>query len=142
MPAAYNGLFSLKPSCGRLPWNGIPTNVSQLPRCPADSNSWKAPGQALIPTVPGLVGHSVRSLKLVFKSILSAQPWKEDAAVLQLPWRDEIHRWANDGGLTIGIFEDDGVVVPQPPMARALRMTSEAIQKHGHQVEKYVAPSQ
>lgn len=28
MPAAYCGVFSLKPSYQRFPWNGIPTNVS------------------------------------------------------------------------------------------------------------------
>ena len=138
MPAAYNGVFSLKPSSGRLPFNGIPTNVGEsihaYVRLPTTADRKQAPGQALILTVPGLTGTSVRALRLVMKSLISTEPWREDAAILNIPWRDSLEKIASEKELALGFFEHDGVVVPQPPMARALRMTIGAMERAGHKV--------
>ena len=100
------------------------------------SNAAQAPGQALVPTIPGIMGPSVRSLQLVFKSLLSTKPWRKDASVVPMPWRDDLEKLGTGSNLAIGLLEDDGVVVPHPPMARALQMVANAMKKAGHRVRK------
>ncbi|OIW32388.1 amidase [Coniochaeta ligniaria NRRL 30616] len=53
MPAAFNGVFSIKPSVGRVPFLGTPKS---------------SPGQTNIQTV-GMLGHCVASLRHVFEAI-------------------------------------------------------------------------
>ena len=88
----------------------------------------------LVPTVPGIMGPSVRSLRLVFKSLLSTKPWRNDASVVPIPWRDDLEKLGAGLNLSIGLLKDDGVVVPQPPIARALQTAANAMQAAGHQV--------
>lgn len=123
MPAAYNGIFSFKPSHGRISFKGA-------------ANS--SPGQTVIPTVVGILGPSIDSLRLVFKSLLSVEPWLHDPEVLPLPYRSEAALDPKKPEeLTFGIFEADGVVTPHPPITRAVRMVSEALNAQGHNVVFY-----
>ena len=82
------------------------------------------------------MGPSVRSLQLVFKSLLSTKPWRKDASVVPMPWRDDLEKLGAASILAIGLLKDDGVVVPQPPMARALQTAANAMKKAGHRVRK------
>ena len=100
------------------------------------SNVAQAPGQALVPTIPGIMGPSIRSLQLVFKSLLSTKPWRKDASVVPMPWRDDLEKLGVGSNLAIGPLEDDGVVVPQPLMARALQTAANAMKKARHRVRK------
>lgn len=97
----------------------------------------QAPGQTLVPTVPGLVGNSLRLLRLAAKSIISTEPWRKDPSVVNLPWREKLESTAHEEGLTLGLLADDGIVAPQPPMARALQMAATAFKKAGHNVSYF-----
>jgi amidase len=116
MPAAFNGVWSIKPSANRLPLLNT-------------ANS--SPGQINIPTVVGIIGSSAESLKYLFESLLSTKPWNYDPNVLPLPWRqpEDVN-----GVLVFGLMEFDGIVKPHPPIARALRIVAQALKDKGHKV--------
>jgi len=86
-----------------------------------------------MPTVAGIIGSSVASLKYFFRSLLSAKPWLYDPDVAPLPWRQpyDIGRHAR---LSFGFMEFDGRVKPHPPISRALQLVSDALQASGHEV--------
>jgi amidase len=134
IPAAFNGLYGIRPSSGRLPYEGVANSMD---------------GQNSVVSVVGPLATTVGALKLVFKSILSQQPWFHDPFVIEMPWRDaeeqEIHDLAKSsssgGQLVIGVLRDDGVVTPQPPVARAVEMVIAVLSKAGHKVLEWKPPS-
>ncbi|KAK3317124.1 amidase signature domain-containing protein [Cercophora scortea] len=133
MPASYNGIFSLKPSSGRLSMRGVANT---------------GPGQLVMPTVPGIMGQSVETLRLVLKSLLSKKPWLQDPYVVPLPWRacEEYRpepKSSTQGHSTpaIGFMANDGVVTPHPPVQRALNMAKAALQEAGYSLIDWKPPS-
>jgi len=67
--------------------------------------------------------------------------------VVSIPWRQQaadevLHRASAESGavkpselpLKLGIYWTNGVVEPQPPIKRGLRLVVEAVQKAGHKV--------
>ncbi len=85
-----------------------------------------------MPTVAGIMGHSVSTLRLVFKALLSTEPWLYDPYVLQVPFRDYLVEETSN--LSFGFVKDDGVVTPHPPISRALDNVEEAMLAAGHEV--------
>jgi amidase len=55
-----------------------------------------------------------------------------------MPWRDSEELHQRDQ-LCFGIFASDGIVSPHPPIARALRMTVNALEALGHKVDYIVS---
>ena len=89
----------------------------------------------LMPTVAGIMGHSVETLRLVFKALLSTEPWLYDPYVLPVPWREySVDQGPGKTRLAFGFIKDDGVVTPHPPIARALEIIQKAMLAAGHQV--------
>ncbi|KPM34291.1 Acetamidase [Neonectria ditissima] len=125
MPAACNGVYSIKPSAGRLSFQNVPNS---------------APGQNNISTVPGFLGSSVSSLKYLLKSVISSEPWLHDPEVTPLPWREQ-QEAGDKANLTFGLLEFDGVVTPHPPIQRGLRMVVEALRVGGHDLVPWNPPS-
>ncbi|KAK0702143.1 amidase signature domain-containing protein [Lasiosphaeris hirsuta] len=115
MPAAFNGVFSIKPSVGRLPTLGMPNS---------------SPGQMNIATVPGLLANSNGSLRLVLKAVLSTEPWLTDPDVHPIPWRKPQDIKSNK--LAFGFMETNGIARSHPPILRALNMAKNALQQKGH----------
>jgi amidase len=133
IPAAFNGLYGIRPSSGRLPYEGMANSMD---------------GQNSILSVVGPIATSVGALKLVIKGILSQQPWLHDPLVAEIPWRDEQEQAvldivkASDGGqLAFGIMRSDGMVGLQPPVARAIDIVEKTIEKLGHKLIKWEPPS-
>jgi amidase len=133
IPAAFNGLYGIRPSSGRLPYEGMANSMD---------------GQSSILSVVGPIATSVGALKLVIKGILSQQPWLHDPLVAEIPWRDEqeqavldIIKEGGGGQLVFGIMPDDGFVRPQPPVRRAVDIVVKTIEKLGHKVMKWEPPS-
>ncbi|KAF2097740.1 amidase [Rhizodiscina lignyota] len=118
IPAAFNGMYGLRPSAGRLPYEGM-------------ANSWD--GQNTILSVVGPIATSARSLKLLAKSILSTKPWLHDPLVHELPWRPEQEQ-IDTSKLTFGVIKHDGIVTPTPPVRRAVDMVVKALEKSSHEV--------
>jgi len=124
IPAAFNGLYGLRPSTGRLPYEGTANSMD---------------GQNSMLSVVGPMAASVRSLRLLVKCILSQKPWLHDPLVLEIPWR---HQDSLDGQpLTFGIMKHDGLITPHPPVTRAIDIVISAVQKMGHRVTDWSPPS-
>jgi amidase len=133
IPAAFNGLYGIRPSSGRLPYEGMANSMD---------------GQNSILSVVGPIATSVGALRLVIKGILSQQPWLHDPLVAEIPWRAEQEQAvldivkASDGGqLAFGIMRSDGVVGLQPPVSRAIDIVEKTIEKLGHKLIKWEPPS-
>jgi len=101
-------------------------------------------GQNSVLSVVGPLSHSIASLKLVMKSLLSQQPWLHDPLCHEMPWRDEPEKQVRDlistSRLAFGIIKHDGIVAPHPPVQRALDIVAKALQKLGHKVIEWDPP--
>ncbi|KAK4033688.1 amidase signature domain-containing protein [Parachaetomium inaequale] len=129
MPASFQGLFSIKPSSGRISFRDVANT---------------GPGQQVMPTTVGIMSRSVGTLKLVFKSLLTTEPWLRDPNTLPIPWRVEKEYDAekeHDYKPAFGFMANDGVVTPHPPISRALGIVKRALEESGYQLIDWVPPS-
>ncbi|KAF5529758.1 acetamidase-A, partial [Fusarium napiforme] len=90
VPAAFNFLYGLKPSHGRLPYGKMANSME---------------GQETIHSVCGPICHSVADMRLFVTSVLSQKPWSFDSKVIPMPWRqdeeDTIKTKISSCGLTL-----------------------------------------
>ncbi|RHZ60707.1 uncharacterized protein CDV56_107412 [Aspergillus thermomutatus] len=123
VPAVWNGLYGLRPSTGRIPLRGVASVVD---------------GQFMIPFVVGFMAPSPEVLTFATRSVLDAQPWVRDPAVVPMPWRADLHSEAlqRAKGLSepmcFGVMMSDGHVNPQPPVCRAMETVIGIIKALGH----------
>ncbi|KAM3496495.1 hypothetical protein MY3957_000335 [Beauveria namnaoensis] len=125
MPSSYNGIYSVKPSPGRLSFKDA---------------AGSGLGNLAITAVVGIMGPSIRTLRLVFKSLMETRPWEHDSSVLPIPWRSD-QEVSPDAILSFGFMESDGIVAPHPPIARALEIAYSAVKNKGHQLIDWNPPS-
>ena len=115
VPSAFNFLYGLRPSHGRLPYGKMANSME---------------GQETVHSVCGPLTHSVKGeqapgfwyrlvnnvsdMRLFVTSVLSEEPWKYDSKVIPMPWRqtevDAIKAKLASGGLTLGFYNCDGNV--------------------------------
>jgi amidase len=137
IPAAFNGLYGIRPSAGRMPYEGMANSMD---------------GQNTILSVVGPLATSVPSLRLVMKALLAQKPWLHDPNVHEIPWRYEEEREILEltgaigdaskvGKLSFGMFRTDGLVNPTPPVRRAMDIVTKALQALGHEVIDWAPPS-
>lgn len=135
IPAGFNFLYGIRPSAGRMPYQGAATSLD---------------GQGTILSVIGPIAPTARSLTLLFKAVLGQEPWLYDPLALELPWRDDVVREtraliekARDGVSTLafGIMKYDGMALVHPPIARGLRIVEKTLQRLGHRVVEWKPPS-
>jgi len=123
VPSAFNFLYGLRPSHGRLPY-GMMANSME--------------GQETVHSVCGPLTHSVADMRLFVKSVLAQEPWEYDSKVIPMPWRqaeaDTIKTKIGSGGLTLGFYNSDGVVLPHPPILRGVQTVVDTMKKNGHTV--------
>lgn len=67
------------------------------------------------------------------EALEGACPWEQDPLVSPIPWRKEKCSVPPGKKLRIGFVVDDGVVKPQPPIARAIRKVVALLQGAGHE---------
>lgn len=120
IPAAFQGLYGLRPSHGRIPYMHV-------------ANSYE--GQELIPSVIGPLGTSLNDLELFTKSVIDAKTWNNDPQVIALPWRDCSDLKTRK--LKIGIMTWDKIVMPHPPVLRALKETCDTLTRNGHEIVEW-----
>jgi amidase len=115
VPSAFNFLYGIRPSHGRLPYAAMANSME---------------GQETVHSVCGPLTHSIAGLfgthslrqwtdkcldmRLFMTSVLKQEPWKYDSKVIPMPWRqaeeDAIKTKISSSGLTIGYFNCDGNV--------------------------------
>ena len=114
-PAAFNGLYSIRPSSERIAKGGLAATVK---------------GQVSIKASCGPACHSMADLKM-FTKVIICPPFAEyDATYIPIPWREKVQ---SPSKLTIGILEWDGVCMPHPPILRAIRETAAKLKAAGHE---------
>ncbi|SCU91223.1 LANO_0D11100g1_1 [Lachancea nothofagi CBS 11611] len=123
IPAAFQGLYGLRPSHGRIPYMDV-------------TNSYE--GQELIPSVIGPLSSSLKDLELFTKLVVDSETWNYDPQVVPVPWRDSSE--VTKRKLRIGLMTWDGLVMPHPPVLRALRETCHALTSRGHEIVKWSFP--
>ncbi|EFY93838.1 general amidase [Metarhizium acridum CQMa 102] len=129
IPAAFNGIFSLKPT---------PQRVSY--RDAANTN----PGQNTYRSTVGFLSTSLDGLELIFRGILSTKPWLNDPAVVPIAFRQaiiddytcrvELNGLVKESKqpLKLGVLWTDGIVQPHPPVTRGLNILVAALKQAGH----------
>ncbi|EOD52200.1 putative acetamidase protein [Neofusicoccum parvum UCRNP2] len=63
-------------------------------------------------------------------------PWNVDPRLFPVPWRKELAELPKKP-LKLAFIFDDGVVKPQPPVARAIREVAEKLKAAGHEVVEW-----
>lgn len=115
-PAANNGLYGLRPTSYRIPSLGN-----------ADADI----GSGCIKGTLGPLSTSLEGIKTFMKTVLAAKPWITEPSLLPLPWRDT-HSYLQGEEmkkLKVAVLWDDGVVIPHPPITRALSKLVEKLDK-------------
>lgn len=118
IPAACTGIYTLKPAHGRFPH--------------FDARSGMA-GQEAIPAVHGPMARSLDDIKLWATSVVGAAPWLKDPKCMPIPYRTVDLK----PKLKLGIMWNDGVVMPTPPVKRALSHTVETLRSKGHEIVEW-----
>ena len=126
IPAAFNGLYGLRPSSGRLPYEGAANSMD---------------GQNSVLSVVGPLAPSVSTLQLVVKSLLSREPWLHDPLVHDMPWRDDRTIISPNQKLSFAVLRHDGVASLHPPVRRALETVAQRLEKQGHKIIEWNPPS-
>ncbi|KAF2858676.1 putative amidase [Piedraia hortae CBS 480.64] len=121
-PAAFNGLFGMRPTHDRVPRTGF---------------CHPALGNTAIKSAAGPITHSVEDLKL-FTRLIVTHPTLPYESTCILPFWDE--GATAPSKLKVGLMLTDGVVEPHPPIARALRETANKLKAAGHEVVNFQAP--
>ncbi|KAJ7450076.1 amidase signature domain-containing protein [Mycena galericulata] len=107
-PAAACGIWTFKPTTLRVP---------------KGTGSTTMPGADSIGSTYGPLCRSLRDIDLWLSVVIGSKPWLHDHSLVPIPWRiPEAPNWSgSDGRLRIGVMWHDGVVLPQPPVLRALK---------------------
>jgi amidase len=120
-PSAYQGLFGLRPTSGRISYYRMLNSME---------------GQNTIPSVVGPMATSAEAIELFTKTIVDAQPWTLDPGCFPLPWNQRIieNITSNHRKLRIGLLEWDDICLPQPPIRNALQKAKHALIQAGHEI--------
>ncbi|KAF2088103.1 acetamidase [Saccharata proteae CBS 121410] len=119
IPSHMMGLYGLKPSSGRLPYQGVSVSTE---------------GQEHVPSVVGPMARSLATLHLVTKAVVDTEPWRQDPKVVPIPWREYEHKDVQSRPLVVGLLLDDGVVRIHPPIERVVKGVADKLLKGGHEV--------
>nr|GAT57171.1 predicted protein [Mycena chlorophos] len=115
-PANACGIWTLKPTTQRLP-----KGSGCVPMLGADS----------ILSTYGPLCRSLRDIELFFSTILATKPWLKSPDLVPIPWHIPTAPSfsGTNGRLRVGVMWHDGVVLPQPPIRRALKEFAEKLRK-------------
>lgn len=122
IPSAFNGLYGLRGSYGRIPYAGCVNSME---------------GQDSILSVLGPLTNSIAGVKAFTKAVVGEKPWLKDPLAVRKPWSEDEYKLVDHGNgtkLCFAILWNDGVTVPHPPVIRGLEETKRALLAAGHQV--------
>ncbi|KAH8120360.1 general amidase [Phellopilus nigrolimitatus] len=122
IPSAFNGLYGLRPSANRIPYDGS-VNSSE--------------GQDSIPSVLGPISISLSGVKAFMKAVIDLKPWTKDPLSIRKTWDEDAYQLKEHGDgkdLCFAILWDNGRAIPTPPIQRALETTKKALEEKGFKV--------
>ncbi|PSN59488.1 amidase [Corynespora cassiicola Philippines] len=122
IPSHMLGLYGLKPSSTRLPYQGVAVSTE---------------GQEHVPSVIGPMSRNIDSLVSVTKAVIDASPWLADPKVCPVPWRGDTYEDVQRRPMVIAAMRDDGVVRPHPPVARVLDEVVARLTSAGHEIVQW-----
>lgn len=111
-PAAFCGLYAIRPTSQRIPkggWGGTAT------------------GQLSVRDSAGPQCHSIDDVRLFTEILNSHRNNRYDPNAVPVPWRQV----TLPEKIVVGIMKWDGVVMPQPPVLRAIQHTKRALLNNG-----------
>ncbi|TPX11826.1 uncharacterized protein E0L32_007563 [Thyridium curvatum] len=114
IPAAWNGIYTLKPTAARIP--GFPGGAGR-----STSNSANN----------GPLAWDLDTVELFCDVVLSYKPWLKSPSVMPLPWVRGVKAPAR---LKLGFLFDDGIVHFSPPVTRCLREAAKLLGDAGHEI--------
>ena len=91
------------------------------------------PGQEAVQSVNGPLGRTLQDIQLYSKAVIDSQPWLADPKCLPIPWRPA----QLPAKLKIAFMWHDGMVLPTPPVIRALRIAKERLEAAGHTIVEW-----
>ncbi|KAF5241880.1 hypothetical protein FANTH_8955 [Fusarium anthophilum] len=115
LPASNTGIYGFKPSTKRISTSGL--RAAYL-------------GRDTIAGCPGPMTVSRDGLELLMRAALAAKPWRVDPLLTFKDWTP--YKFTTLPKVAIQWW--DGVVMPHPPMTRALREVAAACRKAGMEV--------
>ncbi|KAI6132324.1 amidase signature enzyme [Pisolithus thermaeus] len=123
VPSHYSGVYAIKSSTQRFPKTGSTATV---------------PGQEGVAGVQSPMAKTLEDLETFWRAVFQMKPWDYDHSVINLPWR-EVHL-PLDRPIRWGVLWDDGVVAPSPACLRALKMVTDVLARHGHEIVTLNSP--
>lgn len=116
-PAAFNGLYGIRPTADRVPKHGMTT---------------AAPGNVSIKVSCGPNCHGMADLKMLTNILLNHEAVGFEPTAAFAPWRGDV-QIEKGTKLSFGLLMTDGVVDPHPPIRRAMLEAAEKLRRAGHQ---------
>ncbi|KAL1852152.1 hypothetical protein Plec18167_005965 [Paecilomyces lecythidis] len=117
-PAAHTGIYGFKATTKRVPSGGQRTHMI---------------GKETILSTLGPMTTDREALELFMKVALSAKPWRLDPSLTAKEWTP--YKFTKPPKIAVQWW--DGVVMPHPPMIRALKEVSEACKAAGMEVVEW-----
>ncbi|PON26684.1 hypothetical protein TGAM01_v204185 [Trichoderma gamsii] len=112
VPSSFCGLYGFKPTSYTLPRKDV------LPM--------GALAELSILASIGPMGTSLRDLDLLTSVALASKPHLLDPRLIPIPWTG-LNTTPKTSPLKIGIMMNDGFIIPQPPVTRALNWAAEKL---------------
>ena len=119
IPSAFNGLYGLRPSFNRIPYEGSVNSME---------------GQDSVPSVLGPISNSLSGVKAFMKAVIGLKPWTRDPLAIRKAWDEEAYQLKEHGDgkdLCFAILWNNGVTTPTPPIHRALETAKRALEAQG-----------
>ena len=115
VPAMCNGLYGIKPSVGRVPYDG------------QENATLPATGRIGLQASAGPIAATLRDCELFLKAVIDSQPWKIDADCIPALWSSCDIPTPHNKPLRIGIMRTDGTTTPLPPISHLLNQVAETL---------------
>lgn len=115
MPAAHNGLYGFKPTANRLGVAGMTAAMA---------------GNEGLQATFGPITTDRETIDMFMKVVLDAEIWKQDPSLDNKLWQPVELK----APLKIAVMWDDGVVIPHPPVRRALQSVAADCRRAGMKV--------